>query len=406
MGSLQFLGKKLFIQNDMFFRYTILLMALGVTLEILPCAHGASKPTTNVPPPKSTNVEAEADLQQAQMVEQNAGTTNSLDAYRRVAKKHKATSQGADAQLRLAELQYQAGDLERAFKSYNVFVAEYPGSKRFEEAVKAQIEIANAYLDGRKLKFLGIPLISGYEKSEKMYSTIIGTAPFSKYAPLAQFNLGLAYERMGKMQDAIKGYQVVLDRYPASAVCPNALYQIGYCYMRIGTVQGSQDLSALIQAKNTFEDFLMQFPKSEKVPQAKENLLSLQSQETGDYFGIAAFYDRSKEYRSAFVYYNEVIRRDPTSKNATAAKDRIEALRSEHGDENLRTGPEQVDNGERVAQRRRLQAKIESPALADYDGPPRSDIIKEDLPVVRPRLRTQSRDVSPLPPVEPMLPTP
>ncbi len=38
--------------------------------------------------------------------------------------------------------------------------------------------------------------------------------------------------------------------------CDDALYQIGYVNMRIGLAQTSQDLSALIAARHTFEDFL------------------------------------------------------------------------------------------------------------------------------------------------------
>jgi outer membrane protein assembly factor BamD len=150
----------------------------------------------------------------------------------------------------------------------------------------------------------------------------------------------------------------------------------------------------------------MFFPRSEKAEQARENLLALQSRETGDLYGIARFYDRSRDFRAAFIYYNEVIRRNPNSQDAELARIRIDELRADYGDDALRTGPERVETGERVALRRRLQAQVETPSLADYAGPPRDEIVREELPVVRPRLRTEARDIAPLPPVEPDLPMP
>jgi hypothetical protein len=85
----------------------------------------------------------------------------------------------------------------------------------------------------------------------------------------------------------------------------------------------------------------------------------------------------------------------------------VQEIRSEAGDEALRTGPEQAQTGETAALRRRLQAQVETSSLADFNGPPRQDIVADELPVVRsPKLRTDSRDVAPMPAVEPALPNP
>ncbi|MFM8717299.1 MAG: outer membrane protein assembly factor BamD, partial [Spartobacteria bacterium] len=226
-------------------------------------------------------------------------------------------------------------------------------------------------------------------------------------APIAQFNLGLTYERQNRVQEAAKAYQGVLDRYPNSSIADDAMYQIGYIYMRLGQTGKTKDLSALITAKNTFEDFLLQYPSSEKAAQAKDNVVSLGSKESGDLMSIAKFYDRFKNYRAAAIYYNDVIRRAPDSKEATAARDRVQEIRSEAGDDALRSGPEQTQTGETAALRRRLQAQVETSSLADFNGPPRQDIVPDELPVVSsPKLRTNSRDVAPMPAVEPALPNP
>jgi outer membrane protein assembly factor BamD len=154
-------------------------------------------------------------------------------------------------------------------------VTQYPDTPDFERSVNRQVVIANEYLAGKKVKFLGLAFLSGTDRAEEMFASIIQNAPYSKNAPIAQFNLGLTYERQNRVQEAAKAYQGVLDRYPNSSIADDAMYQIGYIYMMLGQSGKTQDLSALVTAKNTFEDFLLQYPTSEKAAQAKEGRSSL-----------------------------------------------------------------------------------------------------------------------------------
>jgi outer membrane protein assembly factor BamD len=395
----------------MLFRF--LLISLTAFLAISPLATAQSPDSTeSAPPPKRQQVnsdvtpEERADFEAASAQDADS-TTTALAAYRRFIKDHPASPLAMQAQFRIAELYENLGDSTKAFNAYQKLVTQYPDTPDFERAVNRQVVIANEYLAGKKVKFLGMAFLSGTDRAEEMFASIIQNAPYSKNAPIAQFNLGLTYERQNRVQDAAKAYQGVLDRYPSSSIADDAMYQIGYIYMRLGQSGKTQDLSALITAKNTFEDFLLQYPSSEKAAQAKDNVTSLGTKESGDLMDIAKFYDRFKNYRAAAIYYNDVIRRSPDSKEAIVARDRVQEIRSEAGDEALRTGPEQTQTGETAALRRRLQAQVETSSLADFNGPPRKDIVADELPVVSsPKLRTDSRDVAPMPAVEPALPNP
>ncbi len=293
-----------------------------------------------------------------------------VEIYQRALKKYPLAPEAATAQYRVAELLEAGGDLSRAFNAYQALLTKYPDTPNFERAVAAQVTIANKYLQGRPQKFLGVSVGNSAKRAQEMYANILANAPFSKYAPIAQFNLGLAYEKQSAPFDAIKAYQKVLDTYPNSDVDDDALYQIGYVYLRIGLAQQSQDLSSLVAARNTFEDFLIEYPNSEKVPQAKENLTRLGTQEAGDVYRIARFYEFTRDFKSSVIYYNDVIRRQPQSKDAELAKARIEELRSQYGDDALKVGTEQAETGEKAALRRRLQAQVETSSLSDYAGRP------------------------------------
>ncbi len=349
--------------------------------------------------------DAEALYAAALALDENGSSTQAITAYKRAIKKYPFAKPAAAAQFRVAELLEATGDASRAFDAYQFLIQRYPDTPNFERAVAAQVTIANLYLGGKPQKFFGVPIGNSAERAQEMYTAIVGNAPYSKFAPVAQFNLGLAYEKQSLPFEAIKAYQVLLDSYPNSDIGDDALYQIGFVYMRVGFGSGSQDMSALVAAKNTFDDFLIEYPDSEKAPQARENLLQLDGKQSTDILRIAEFYEFSKDLKGAVIYYNEVIRRAPNTEDANFAKARIEELRAQYGDEELRTGPESAESGEKLALRRRLQAQVETSALSDYSGPPTRLIVPDELPASAPRMRTSVDDVRPLPAVEPELPS-
>ncbi len=333
----------------------------------------------------------------ARAADEEGASARAIELYRAGLKKYPLAAEAPNAQYRLAELLEAAGDLSRAFNAYEALLTRYPDTPNFERAVSAQVSIANKYLQGRPQKFLGINIGNSAKRAQEMYAAIITNAPFSKYAPVAQFNLGLAFEKQSQPFEAIKAYQRVLDTYPNSDVCDDALYQIAYVYMRIGLATQSQDLSALVSARNTFEDFLIEYPNSEKAPQARLNLASLGDAEAGDVYRIAKFYEFTRDLKSAVIYYNDVIRRQPKTEQAEIAKARIEELKAQYGEDALRIGPEKAETGEKAAMRRRLQAQVETSSLADYSGPPKRDIVPDELPLQQPQLRTNMDDLTPLP---------
>jgi outer membrane protein assembly factor BamD len=337
---------------------------------------------------------------------QSGASSQALAAYRRFLKLYPASSKASVAQFRIAELLETAGNPGKAFDAYQTLVTKYPDTPEFEQAVARQVLIANEFLTSQRFNLLGLVLMPGPERAQSMFEAILKNAPFSKHAAVSQFNLGLAFEKQGKVAEARAAYQRVLDKYPSSTVADDALYQIAYIYMRQGLSGKSEDLSALVLAKETFEDFLLQFPNSEKVAQARDNLRTIGDREAGDLMAIARYYDWSKNFRAAAIYYNDVIRRQPNSADAEEARSRVQVLRNDLGEDALRVGAERAESGEKAALRRRLQAQVETSALSDYAGPARRELVPDELPVARaPRLRTGVRDLQPLPALEPALPT-
>ena len=344
------------------------------------------------------DAEAASLLQQARDLEAAGSTSRAVSTYRQIVKDYPVSPSAPSAQFRVAQLLEESGNLSRAFDAYKVFVESYPQAREFDQAANAQLAIADDFMKRRR-----------FERAEEMYRALLGSAPYAKFAPAAQFKLGQSLESRKEYVQSIAAYQVVLDRYATSDYADDALYQIGYVQLTEAQSR-SQDLSAAIDAKNTFEEFLMEYPNSEKAAQARDNLDRMSGRETSDLYSIAQFYDRNSDFRAAVIYYGELVRRQGGSEQAKLANDRIEEIRAEVGDDELRSSPERAETAERAAMRRRLQNQVETSALSNYAGPSVDDVAPEQLPAPKPQLRTSAEDIRPLqpdanlPPVEPDLP--
>ena len=266
-----------------------------------------------------------------QTAEKEGNIKRAIKAYKSLVKHHPKDALAPGALYRSAQLQEQLHDYTPAAESFSQLVEKYPGSPHFEEAIEAQFRVGEIYLNGKKLKFLGIPLASALDRAVTVFANVVRTAPYGKYTARAQFDIGLAREKQGANDAALQAYQAVVDKFPTEPVAVDAQYQIGYIWFTAAQT-GTKDAAASANAKTAFQDFLFHYPKSEKAAQARANLDILEHKQTANSYKVAKFYDKQKYYRAAVIYYNEVIRQQPGSEESNEAKKRIDQLRAKFGD--------------------------------------------------------------------------
>lgn len=320
----------------------------------------------------------------AQAAENSGNTSRAIKAYRAIVKKYPRDTLAAGAAWRYAQLQEKGGDLYRAATGYRVMCEQYPKSPHFDEAIEAQFRIGEQFLNGKKIKVLGIPIRGTTDKAIEVFAGVVRLAPYGKYAPRAQFNIARANEKTGNAEAAVAAYQAVVEKYPDDPLAADAQYQIGYLWQRT-TKSGVKDAKAATNAKNGYQDFLYRFPKSEKAAQAKQNLRELEHRQTTDAFKVAKFYDKQKNYRAAVIYYNDVIRQQPGSAEANHAQQRVAQLRAKLGDKALQSA-------ELTAQTAKKPAGHQTASAAARSGGSSSEGSS--------MMRTSPSDVAPLPPPE------
>ena len=351
--------KLITLRHRMQFFIRVVLVLIAVVFFV-PEPSGASiifrsgKKAEYVPPGEEAISGNAAEIYQtAQTAEKENNLKRAIRAYKTLVKRHPKEALAPTALFRAAQLQEQTHQYTPAADSYLQLVEKYASSAHFDEAIEGQFRVGEIFLNGKKLKVLGIPVASALDRAVTIFANVVRTAPYGRYTARAQFDIGMAREKQGANDAAIQAYQAVVDKFPNEPIAVDAQYQIGYIWFTAAQL-GTNDAAAAGNAKTAFQDFLFHYPKSEKAAQARKDLDILEHKQTNNSFKVAKFYDKQKYYRAAVIYYNEVIRQQPGSEESNQAKKRIDQLRAKLGDAVLQPAIPVSQNAKKKAEAHRF----------------------------------------------------
>jgi outer membrane protein assembly factor BamD len=232
-----------------------------------------------------------------------------------------------DAEYLIGRCLEKTGKDEAAFKAYQNIIEKYPRSSRYEEVLWRQYEIASRFLGGQWFRLWGYIPYPSMDQTAQMFDKIVNNGPYSDVAPHAQLRMGAAREKQKNYPDAVKAYATAADRYyNQPIIASDALFREGFSYAR-QAAKAEYDQNTAVQAIATFTDFITLYPNDGRVPQAQHAIAWLKAEQVRGNFEIAQFYEKSKKWNGALVYYNEVLQLDPNSPYAASARQRIETLK-------------------------------------------------------------------------------
>lgn len=250
---------------------------------------------------------------------------DAISAYRRLIRRWPLSTAAQDARLGLADCLSGVGYHYKAFQEYQQLIQKHPNTEQFDTVLQRQFEIGNLFLGGERQKAWGIRWFPSTDRAGEIFEQVVKNGPYSKIAPEAQYRLGLTYEKRKEYISAVRAYEKLLERYPKHPLAEAAQYQIGYAYKQEAQ-RAEYDQNAANQAIAAFTDFLVRYPQSERAPQAEKSLTSLKQEQAKGLFRIGEFYEKNRQYKSALIYYNDVIEKNPKSDWAAAAKDKVAKL--------------------------------------------------------------------------------
>ena len=271
---------------------------------------------------------AKEQLDVAQQAFNNADYDTTLHAAHRILRLWPLSDYAPDAQYLVGRSLEATGMDEAAFKAYQNIVDKYPRSTHYDDVLWRQYAIANRFLGGQWFKVLRyIPLYPSMEQTAQLFDKIVNNGPYSAVAPHAQLRIGAAREKQKNYPDAVKAYAIAADRYyNQPTIASDALFREGLSYAR-QAAKAEYDQNTAVEAIARFTDFITLYPEDKRVPRAQKAIALLKTEQVRGNFEIARFYEKSRKWNGALVYYNEVLQLDPNSPYAASARQRIEALK-------------------------------------------------------------------------------
>jgi outer membrane protein assembly factor BamD len=251
-----------------------------------------------------------------------------LQAARRVLRVWPLSDYAPHAEYLVARcLETQHKD-EAAFNAYQNIIEKYPKSGEFNEVLLRQYEIANRFLDGEWFRLWNlIPLYPSMDQTAQLYDKIVNDGPYSEIAPHAQLRVGAAREKQKNFGDAVKAYELAADRYNNQPdIAADAMYRAGVAWEKQADT-AEYDQGAAAKAIAAYTDFMTFYPDDKRVADAQASITRLKAVQVRGSFEIAQFYENSKKWAGAVVYYNDVLQLDANSPLAAQARQRIEILK-------------------------------------------------------------------------------
>ena len=239
-------------------------------------------------------------------------------------KKYPSSIYAAEAYYRIAKIRLNRKQYFKAFDAYQQIVGRYPNTKRFNEIIQDEYQIASALLDGARNHLWGwMPSFTNREKAVEYFETIVADAPYGDYAPLALMDAARGRQYLGDKEEAVDSLDRMINSYPQSVLAPEA-------YLRLAELHASlvhgpyYDQAETKQAITYDEDFMILFPSDTKIAGAASGLDNMKKMLAESKMKIGDFYFYKRDnYPAARVFYNEAITSYPDSDVAKRARVRL-----------------------------------------------------------------------------------
>ena len=242
-----------------------------------------------------------------------------MDAYQRLVDDFGDSPLAAEAQFRVAEMLEKTKRYYPAFNAYQAVLDKFPSYPKVNLILERQFRIANLFLSGTEVGFLRINPSGSLKRAIAAFGKLLSNAPFSDYAPNAQYNLGLAHLERKNYTEAAIEFEKVIARSPRSEFVAAAKFQLGVCAYR-QALAAQYDQEAAREAINRLADYLAEFPSDKNAEPAKEMIQELQGRKAGALFQIGCYYRERDNPKAALIYLREVIRDYPLTRYGEKAR--------------------------------------------------------------------------------------
>jgi outer membrane protein assembly factor BamD (BamD/ComL family) len=251
---------------------------------------------------------------------------NAAETFENLVKNYSRSRWAGPAQWELAKLYADNHEDAAAFDECQLMIDHFPDY--FEAALDMQYRLAKKLLsrhedvlrhpDALKQKNLAKPTTVS-----QMLRIIIKNGPFYERVAEAQYLLGVALEKEGKVEEARLQHETFAETHKGHELADDAAYQKAYIDFKTWQKMKSDAPQARERAEVSLLYFLAKFPESSKAAQANGSLIEIRNAELRELQGLAEFYEKQGREKSAAVYYLTMLERFPESSALPGIEDKV-----------------------------------------------------------------------------------
>ena len=252
----------------------------------------------------------------------------SAEEFGRLSTYFKESDLAPDAQYYAGVSYEKAGKPYPAFVAYQKTVDMYPFTKRLKEIIEKEYDLGRLFYEKHSGKLMGKEIMTDLDRAVEIFNKVRENAPFGEYADKAQFMVAECHKKSGQYGEAAKAFQKMIEEYPRSNLMDSAIYEVAQCtYLASLSPDYDQELTDV--AIKEFKGIAEENVGSSVSDEARAAVTMLENRKAESIFNTAEFYKRQKKYKSAVIYYREVLEKypySPISEKASSAMEKAMAL--------------------------------------------------------------------------------
>jgi outer membrane assembly lipoprotein YfiO len=225
----------------------------------------------------------------------------------------------------LAEGNYQIDDRIKSFYYLDELMDEYPTSPLYYPALEKQYHIADGFLNGHKLKLLGLPILSADEEAIQMLYRIQMRSPGSPLAEKSLLRTADFYYASGDYELAHDAYGYYIKNYSRSPEVPQV--KLRQAFSSLAQFRGIRfDPTCIIDARTELKDIVAGYPELAREQNLPALIDRINTALAAKAYVTADYYRRTHAYGGAVYMYRYLIATYPNAQDVPAAKKRLNSM--------------------------------------------------------------------------------
>jgi outer membrane protein assembly factor BamD (BamD/ComL family) len=240
-----------------------------------------------------------------------------------------SSSYGQDALFFLGIAYYHLREFDISNETFDKYLQSQTNPRYFQEAFDYKFCVAEQFRGGARRRFLSTKAMprwaSGRGLGITIYDEVIASLPSDEIAARSLFGKACLLWQQKDYRNAVEAFLAVTKRYSKHELAPESYLLINRVYID-QSQREFQNPDILAFAQINLGKFEEQFPREERLAQARADLLTIKEIYARGMFDMGQFYERIRQPRAAVIYYQKAMIEFPETCIARTCRRKLSRL--------------------------------------------------------------------------------